>query len=433
LSLPGARAETWAEKTRNQIAAHFAANQANRAHVGAIVGVIKDGQTYVWSFGEKVLGSGQAPDADTFFEIGSITKTFTGTLLGLEVARGRVTLDQKVKTLWPELDETSVGEITLEELATHTAGLPRLPSNMPFTQADNPYVDYGADLLLDFLKTYKVEAGPHAYDYSNLGVGLLGYLLSEKLNKLNFPLYLKREIFSPLKLESSFTVLGPADLKRLAFGHTDFLEQTANWDFDVLAGAGAIKSTMNDMLAYAKAQLDPSNDELGRGIRLAQQSRKDAGHGVTMGLGWHLALLQGSTVLSHTGGTGGYRSNIVMDPAKKLALVELSNTERTPICLLAPVLDLPCRVPQWSEASTAETAALTGEYFASTLQMRARVFLKKDYFAIELEGQQPQRLWRVSEGKYLIHEGKVGINFERDGSRLTLKQSNKTFLFDRTH
>ena len=148
-----------------------------------MVGVVDHGRTEAYGFGEVKKGGGQRPDGDTEYEIGSITKGFTGILLGDMLERGLLKLDTPIQDLLPPSVKLQVVDdqpITLQLLATHTSGLPRLPSNLAPKDPLNPYVDYTDKKLFKFLNGYKPPRPPGESEYSNLGFALLGQLIAQK-------------------------------------------------------------------------------------------------------------------------------------------------------------------------------------------------------------------------------------------------------------
>ena len=189
---------------------------------GLVVGLIDaDGQE-VYGYGETKTGGGVKPDQDTLFEIGSITKTFTSLALAGLVADGKLKLDDEVKTLLPAgqvtMPSRSGKEITLLQLSTHTSGLPRMPDNKAPKDPKDPFADYDAAKLYAFLSGYTLTRDPGAqWEYSNLGVGLLGHALSLKANKTYEALVADR-ITGPLKLKDTTIALSAEQTKRLAPG-----------------------------------------------------------------------------------------------------------------------------------------------------------------------------------------------------------------------
>ena len=293
---------------------------------GAAVGLIDAaGRRTVAGYGVTRTG-GPVPDGNTVYEIGSITKTFTATMLAEMVLAGDVKLDQPVKELLPPgtiVPEKGGVQITLLNLATQHSGLPRMPDN--FNPADpwNPYVDYSPSKLYEALASIKLTREPGArYEYSNLGVGLLGHALALKAGK-SYESLLLEKICTPLGMNDTRTTLDDRLRSRLAPPHMGELV-VENWDSDALAGAGAIRSTVDDMLSYLAAEAGIVDSPLSAPMKLTQQRRADAGDGADIGLGWHIGKRTGARW--HNGGTGGYSTFAAFEPQKKVGVVVLVNS-----------------------------------------------------------------------------------------------------------
>jgi D-alanyl-D-alanine-carboxypeptidase/D-alanyl-D-alanine-endopeptidase len=206
-----------------------------------VFGVVDGDNSDVVAFGK--LNDGKAPDGNTVYEIGSITKTFTATLLAQAVLSGRVTLDEPVAHLLPDFKIPSRGgmEITFEELGTQHSALPMMPSNFAPKDVANPFADYDAAKLKTFLSGYQLPRDPGAgYEYSNLGFGLLGYALAP-LEHTTYDAMTEDKILKPLGMTMSGTAFSDAMRAHLAPGHDDAGKAAKNWDFDALAGAGAMR------------------------------------------------------------------------------------------------------------------------------------------------------------------------------------------------
>ena len=269
-------------------------------------------------------------DGDTLFEIGSVTKTFTATLLELAVERGEVALDDPVQKFLPPsvtIPSREGKQITLLDLATHTSALPRLPSNMQPKDPENPYADYSVEQLYEFLNGCKLTRDIGAkYEYSNLGVGLLGHILALKAGT-NYEALVLREICRPLKMDSTRITLTPELKARLALGHNQAGVPVENWDIPTLAGAGALRSTANDLLKYLSANIGLSDVPLARTMARAQVIRAPAGSTETsIALAWHVTKRFGSEIVWHNGGTGGYHSFVGFDRTNRQGVVVLANS-----------------------------------------------------------------------------------------------------------
>jgi CubicO group peptidase (beta-lactamase class C family) len=257
------------------------------------------------------------------FEIGSITKVFTATLLSNFVNEQQLTLDDHIQD-YLDFKMKSEDKITFKQLANHTSGLPRLPSNLNFffVDRDNPYKDYNREMLIDYL-TNKVELNQEpgtTYEYSNLGAGVLGFVLAT-ISDASFESLLQDNIFARYKMPNSTTNKEQIQTK-LVKGLNSSGAFTSNWDFDVLAGGGAIFSTVEDLSKFALAQFDPENNEL----RLTQKPTFKVNDQMSIGLGWHIIKRKnGGELIWHNGGTGGYTSSMALDLERKNGVIILSN------------------------------------------------------------------------------------------------------------
>jgi CubicO group peptidase (beta-lactamase class C family) len=288
-----------------------------------VFGVLDSDTSEVVAFGK--LDDGRAPDGDTVYEIGSVTKTFTATLLATAVLSGRVTLDTPVAQLLPDFKIPSRGgkEITLGELATQHSGLPRMPSNFVPKDAANPYADYDAVQLRAFLAEYELPRDPGAaYEYSNLGFGLLGYALAQ-LNHTTYGAMTDEVILKPLGMTMSSTAFTEAMRAHLAPGHDATGKATKNWNLDALAGAGAIRSTVNDMLRYLKADMGIDQSPLTAAMKLARRPRSQMAKTMRIGLAW---ITTDRGIVWHNGMTGGYRSFLGFTADGRRGVVILANT-----------------------------------------------------------------------------------------------------------
>ena len=251
----------------------------DRLVVGLVIGIVKDGQSQVIAYGETRKGSGTRPDGNTLYEIGSISKVFTGVLLSLLVEEHGVSLEDPLQKYLPPSVTVPVfagGPITLEHLATHTSGLPRMPDN--FNPADplNPYADYTVAQMYAFLEGHKLGRPPGNYTYSNYGMGLLGHALAHRMG-MTYEQLLKDRICKPLGMKETGITLNEAQQKRLAPPYTIALKPTENWDIPTLAGAGAIRSSVNDMIIFIRANLKKDRQPLTRAMQFAQ--KKATHHG----------------------------------------------------------------------------------------------------------------------------------------------------------
>jgi serine-type D-Ala-D-Ala carboxypeptidase/endopeptidase len=297
--------------------------------VGIVVGIIGPEGRRMIAYGHLDKGDARPLNGDTIFEIGSETKVFTALLLADMVERGEVSLDDPVSKYLPasvKMPERNGRQITLIDLATHTSGLPRLPSNMSSKDPGNPYADYSVDQLYEFLSGYKLtrDIGSQ-YEYSNLGGGLLGHVLALRAG-MSYEALVKSRICVPLGMKSTGITLTPEMKERLAVGHDPATNPAKNWDLPTLAGAGALRSDANDMLTFIAANLDYIKSPLAPAMAAMLKVRRPTGQpGLEIALGWHITTANGKEIVWHNGGTGGYRSYMGFDPKARVGVVLLSN------------------------------------------------------------------------------------------------------------
>ena len=302
----------------------------NGQSLGLVVGLIGPGGSRVVIYGVFDKNDKRTPDGSTLFEIGSITKVFTSLLLADMVQQGEVSLADPVsKYLSPQvkIPERNGRAITLEELANQTSGLPRLPTNLSPKDPANPYADYSVEQLYAFLNSYQLTRNPGSqYEYSNLGVGLLGHVLAKRAG-ISYEELVETRVCRPLNMNSTAITLSPSLKARLAIGHTSDLQPTSNWDVPTLAGAGALRSTANDLLLFLSANLGYTQTPLAPALASMVANRHSTGvPGLEIALGWHIYTNENSEIMGHGGTTGGYSSFLAYRPKTKTGVVVLSNT-----------------------------------------------------------------------------------------------------------
>ncbi len=298
--------------------------------VGVVVGVTSASGRVVVGYGRISEDDATLPDGDTVFEIGSITKVFTSTVLAELVSRGELRLDTPVQSLLGDevLMPTRNGtEITLGHLATHSSGLPRLPDNFNPANLANPYADYTVEDLNTFLSSHELgrDIGD-TVEYSNIGFGLLGHALALR-EDADFETLIDERILEPLHMSDTAVQLTQALRERLAPGHDGRLRSVANWDVPTLAGAGALRSTVNDLLTFLEANLGLSESPLQQAMELARLPQRHGPRlGMDIGLGWMIATEGDRQFIGHPGATGGYASFIGFDVELGEGIVILSNS-----------------------------------------------------------------------------------------------------------
>lgn len=297
--------------------------------VGIVVGVLEPSGRRIVTYGSAARDDKRPLNGDTVFEIGSVSKVFTSLVLADMVRKSEVALTDPAAKYLPasvKMRERGGQQITLRDLATQTSGLPRLPSNLRPKDSANPYADYTPELLYRFLSGYKPTRNPGSkYEYSNLGVGLLGHVLARRAGT-DYETQVRTRICDPLSLSDTRITLSPEMKLRMATGYDRHMEPVTNWDLPTLAGAGALRSTANDLLTFLAANLGDTKLPLGQAMSSMLAVRRPTGTpGLEIALGWHVTTNEDRETIWHNGGTGGFRSYIAFDLKRRLAIVVLSN------------------------------------------------------------------------------------------------------------
>lgn len=294
-----------------------------------VAALLVDGEV-VYVAGGRVLDDPDVPPTpDTLFEIGSVTKVFTGLLLAQMQTAGEVRPDDAVTACAPR-DLSDPAPITLRHLSTHRSGLPRLPGDM-LVGADvfetlgrhaQPYAAYDEAALLAWWATAPLDAPPGtSWAYSNAAVGLLGTCLGRAAGQ-PYAALLRDRLLVPLGLTDTVFVVPPADRPRFADGHGPlggvddhwiFGPQRDPWDVGALAPAGALRSTARDLVRLLRAATGAAPPALRPTFARAAApqatfGRPPARHG-EMGFGWlRRPSDDGRVAVWHNGGTGGFHS-----------------------------------------------------------------------------------------------------------------------------
>lgn len=323
--LPGLLA--FAHGAQARTLAEAAEKHSKQLEAGCIVTGERIGGGIHFALAGKAPEAGDAKPEKIVFEIGSITKVFTGLLLAQAVVEKKVTMDTTLGSLLEgkvKLADPRIAAITLKQLATHTSGLPRMPDNaMAGALEGDPYASYDEKLLLKYLASAKLEGeGPFACSYSNLGVGLLGYLLGG-VYQASWDQAVVEKICRPLGMQD--TAVEP-DARRPRAAPHDGGKETKPWHFASLAACGALRSTAADMMTFGEALLHPEHTSLKDAFALALQPQAEAPSlGGQIGLGLLIGKFDGDAALFHDGGTGGFCSGLQVIPAKGIVRVALIN------------------------------------------------------------------------------------------------------------
>ncbi|MCX8020377.1 MAG: serine hydrolase [Chitinophagaceae bacterium] len=314
--------------TRTDTLVHEAAKVFfEKSHApGLIIGISREGKRTYYSYGVADKQANIPFDEHTVFEAGSITKTFVSHLLIRLQERKLLSATMPVTEFLPDSLKQlpAFQQVQLLHLASHTSGLPRLPSNTERAKGFElmqPYAHYGKSLLYEYLTGLKkLETGK--YNYSNTGYGLLGTVL-ENATGYALESLLNQYILQPLKMDNSYI---EHEKKRVRKAKGYFgTGEAAYWTFDCMAGAGALKSTAADMLAYLEAHyMQKENDFLSLTPDLLQPLA-NINSKMQIAYGWHILNEPDYKIYWHNGGTFGFSTFAAFVPDKKISVVLAAN------------------------------------------------------------------------------------------------------------
>lgn len=396
--------------------------QRMQGRMGMVVGIIEPAGRRVVTFGRMSATDPRPPNGDTVFQIGSVTKVFTGLLLADMVQRGEVGIDDPASKYLPSgVTMPQHGRaITLIDLSKHLSGLPSMPTNFSLQADPNPYSAYTPEQLYAFLSRYTVPREPGTQQYSNLGVALLGRLLARHAG-VEYEALLNERILDPLDLQDTSITLSTDQVRRLAPGHDRFLDPVETWEMRTLPASGSLRSTANDLLEFLAYNLGQKKSNL-QAAMLYQRTPKRV-------LGWGRTTLGDDSVYGHDGGKEGYRAGVVFNPRTGTGVVVLANarTGDRPIDLakhllfsgsaLPPPSQTPSR-PKIVTIAAVELDARAGQYQLDSKQICV-VARKHDHLLLDRRGDGVLRLFPSSATEFFSTEEDLMVVFERDAKNAT--------------
>ena len=387
---------------------------------GVAIGLLDAGRREIYGFGKGPGGA--APDGGSLYEIGSITKVYTGLLLADALQRREVELDAPVADYLPPgvsvptRDKTA---ITLRHLALHGAGLPPLPPSIAAAPPANPFGAYDEDALYRDLGQTQLAFTPGTrIQYSNYGAGLLGFAIGRKLG-LGYRKAVETRILAPLELRDTYFTVPAAAAPRRVVGTDDELAPVPYWTWDALAASGGLVSTVRDQLKLLEAELDAAAGgktmPLRNQLRLTQEPQLEASSAENAGLGW---MIDAEGRYWHTGGTAGFRAFAGFDPKTKRGVVVLASTSSTLVDRLGRGLfALLAGAPKpWTAPTAAQLATYAGAYdFAGT---RLSIVAAGRRLYLEAENEPRVRLAPVSEHEFWIEPLQAVAIFQKEGDKV---------------
>jgi CubicO group peptidase (beta-lactamase class C family) len=421
---------------------------AENQGIALVVGVIEPKGRRVVSYGSLAKDDKRPVNGDTIFEIGSVTKVFTSLVLMDMAQKGELAITDPVSKYLPKtvkVPERNSNWITLRDLATQTSGLPPIPDNFHPKDELNPYADYTVDKLYAFLSGYQLtrDIGSR-FEYSNLGFGLLGHALSLRAG-MDFDAMVKARILGPLDMKSTGIALTPEMKARLALGHGPSMTPVPTWDLGVLAGAGGLRSSANDMLTFLAANLGYVKTPLAAAMESEISVRRPTGMtGMEIAYGWFIQTKNGKSIVWHDGGTGGYRSYVGFDPKSRVGVVVLSNLSNAegPGDIGRHLLDatyplLKVGPPTEHREITVDTKTFDKLIGSYQLAPGAVMTISREGDALygQLSGQGKVQLFPEGERKFFVKVVDAQVSFDADAqgniTQMVLHQGGQNQAFQR--
>ena len=349
-----------------------------RKNYGLVIGIIHANKTTVKAYGKMSKSDKTVPDANAIFEIGASTAVFTTSLMQLQADQNKFQQQDPVHlyldletnipayhplkcvnvNLVPNINnrdqvggqreiyrcyEDPMGKpecITFCDLATHISGLPHSPKGwfkwkpIGRNKLGNDFKDFTIEKYFTRLQSTKLEYIPGVkYIHSDFGIALLGNAISE-ISGLSYEQLLAQELLKPLGMKNTRLTFSQDTELQIVPGHNRKGKQIAPWDFGAMAPAAGLKTSMNDLLAFVNANLNPPNKKFENAFAEVQQSKVDVifgkgGRVTSVGYGWYTSTLTEESnlpVVWVNGGTGGFRSFIGFIKDTNTAVVVLSNS-----------------------------------------------------------------------------------------------------------
>lgn len=301
---------------------------------GMAVSIIDNDSTYFFSYGETKKGNDTPPALNDIWEIGSVSKVMTASLLSILVEEGVVSYDDPADKFLEELTLERNGiKITLENLVSHTAGLPKLPLNFGRRESNfkDPYAAYSEEHLITFLKSFNFDLVKEEYQYSHVGYALLSVIL-ERVTQKPFEALVNEKLLEPLGMKDTRIVLPEEASDRFVQGYS-LLGQPANlWNFQVFGGAIGYKSTIQDLLKLLNMCLKDDHLDMRKMIEgTFEEQATTKIQKVKMARGWHIFQPRKNfyNVYAHSGVTDGFRTYIGFVEETHTAVAIITNSEAT--------------------------------------------------------------------------------------------------------
>ncbi len=394
--------------------------------------IIDSSGVQYFNFG-KTAKNGQEIDENTIYEIGSITKVFTGIILAQQVLEGDLKMEDDINSYLPENFKIPVmgdAVITFGNLTDHTSGLPRMPDNFHPANPNNPYADYTVDQMYEFISHYQpLRTVGAAYEYSNIGLGLLGHLLAMN-NNSTYEELMVQKIANPLNMNDTRVELTQRMNDNLALGHSGG-KVVENWDIPALAGAGAIRSSSSDMAKFISANLGYVNTSLLKAMELSHQIRHDKAGEMSIAMAWHIRKGNKGDIICHGGGTGGYRTFIGFVKETGKGVVLFTNSSEGADDVGYYLLDSGSRLVRFKSDAVDIPKSLLEQYvglYALRPELKINITREGKQLFGQATGQDRFGIYPENDTVFYLTvvDAKIAFHFEKDAvESLTLIQGGQ--------
>jgi CubicO group peptidase (beta-lactamase class C family) len=387
---------------------------------GLVVGLYDAGRREIYGFGKGPGGA--TPDGRSLFELGTVTRVYTGLLLADAIQRREIDLEAAVAEYLPPgvtVPTRDQVAITLRHLALHSSGLPPVPPGVAVGSA-NPFGGYDEEALYrDLVRTQLAYAPGTAIQISSYGTGLLGFAIGRKIGT-GYQRAVEARILGPLELRDTVFAVPAAAARRRMVGTDSELAAVPRWTWDALAGAGGLVSSARDQLQLIEAELDAAaggkNLPLRSQMRLTQEPQLDAASPQNAGLGW---VIDGDGRYWHGGGTAGFRAFVGFDPKTHRGVVALASTasplvERLGRALFGLFEATPPR--PWTAPTAAQLASYAGSYDLGGTKLAVVAAGKRLY--LESPNEPRVRLLPVSDHEFWIEVLQAVAIFQKEGDKV---------------
>jgi CubicO group peptidase (beta-lactamase class C family) len=409
---------------------------AYRDSVGLIVGVVEPAGRRIFARGPAQVGNDDQVDGETIYEIGGISKVFTALLLADMAHRGEVSLNDPVTKYLPADAKMPIHggkPMTLLDLATHTSGLPRMPSNVAPADLNNPNADMNAEQLLKSVAAYELTRDPGSgYEYSNAGFDLLALALAAA-GHTDYETLLKAHILGPLHMASTHLTPPSEEKDHQSSGYDMHLSPVPRDRVPTLLGAEGMRSTANDLLTFLAANIGLTATPLATAMAdMLKVQRPTQFEPLNVAMGWHVAKLHDLDIVWENGRTEGYRAFIGFVPKLRTGVVVLSNAANAIDDIGVHILDKDTPLHTLRREAPIEPAKFdnyVGRYLVSET---FSLIVTRDGNRLYIQGTGEPRAELFAEGddRFFLRDINAEIKFDTDSSgrarSMAITQDGKT-------